>query len=93
LKNITIYDVYNIEKLNKSNIGYENETIYRPYNSIQAFWYTNVYVTLTVTMLNEHPVMTDDVKTCTRDGWQSIDIVKIHRHVKWNENYHSLTFK
>ena len=37
LKNITIYDVYNIEKLNKSNIGYENETIHRPYNSIQAF--------------------------------------------------------
>jgi hypothetical protein len=51
------------------------------------------HYTLTVTMLNEHPVMTEDIKTCTWDGWQSIDIVKIHRHVKWNENYHSLTFK
>ena len=57
----------------------------------QSNW--TAHYTLTVTMLNEHPVMTDDIKTCTRDGWQSIDIVKIHRHVKWNENYHSLTFK
>ena len=57
----------------------------------QSNW--TAHYTLTVTMLNEHPVMTEDIKTCTRDRWQSIDIVKIHRHVKWNENYHSLTFK
>lgn len=37
LKNITKYDVYNIEKLNKNNIRYENETIHRPYNYIKAF--------------------------------------------------------
>ena len=48
---------------------------------------------MTVTMLNECHSVTEDIKTCTRDGWQSIEIVKIHRHVKWNENYHSLTFK
>ena len=38
----------------------------------QSNW--TAHYTLTVTMLNEHPVMTEDIKTCTRDRWQSIDM-------------------
>lgn len=52
----------------------------------QSNWIAH-YTLMTVTMLNECHSVTEDIKTCTRDGWQSIDIVKIHRHVKWNENY------
>jgi len=55
--------------------------------ALQSNW--TAHYTLTVTMLNERCSVTEDIKTCTRDGWQSIDIVKIDRHVKWNENYHS----